>query len=282
VAEAGWQQYEQRLLRVCDYIHDHLDDDLDMELLSQIACLSQYHWHRIYRAIFGETVTATIKRLRLNRAASDLVKYDIPLELIARQAKYPNIQSFNRTFKDYFGVPPGKFRSIGGSGALAVNSNPQSTSQYQTSIIEQETIHLAGFKYQGPYDKVGGVFERMNALAGARGLFNANSRVIGIYYDDPDGYSTSEGPRAFAGLTYAQEEEPEPPFETCVIPAGRFAVFHYQGPYANFEQCYQWIYTDWLRESPHSLRDAPGFADYLNPMQIRPNLLKTNIHIPIQ
>ena len=91
-----WAQYEKRLLRVSAYVHDHLDEPLDMELLSQVACLSQYHWHRIYRAIYGETVTATIRRLRLNRAAVDLIRLNIPITKVAEQAGYPNVQSFNR------------------------------------------------------------------------------------------------------------------------------------------------------------------------------------------
>ena len=71
--ETAWALYENRLRRVSAYIHDHLDEDLDMERLAEIACLSSYHWHRIYRAIYGETLAATVKRLRLHRAAGDIV-----------------------------------------------------------------------------------------------------------------------------------------------------------------------------------------------------------------
>ncbi|OWK24560.1 hypothetical protein AJ87_20285 [Rhizobium yanglingense] len=41
-----------------------------MERLAEIACMSSYHWHKIYRAIYGETLAATVKRLRLHRAAA--------------------------------------------------------------------------------------------------------------------------------------------------------------------------------------------------------------------
>ena len=48
-----WAAYEQRLQRVSAYIYDHLDEELDLDRLADIACLSPHHWHRIYRAVHG-------------------------------------------------------------------------------------------------------------------------------------------------------------------------------------------------------------------------------------
>lgn len=82
--ETAWAVYETRLRRVLTYIHDHLDDELDMDRLAEIACLSSYHWHRIYRAIYGETLAATVKRLRLHRAAGEIVGSNLPVSDIAK------------------------------------------------------------------------------------------------------------------------------------------------------------------------------------------------------
>jgi AraC family transcriptional regulator len=62
-------RYETRLALVLDHIYDHLDEPLDIARLAEIACLSLYHWHRIYQAMYGETVATTVRRLRLHRAA---------------------------------------------------------------------------------------------------------------------------------------------------------------------------------------------------------------------
>ncbi len=107
-----WAVYEQRLRRVSAYIHDHLDEELDLDRLSAIACLSPHHWHRIYRAVHGETLAATVKRLRLHRAAGDLVSTTLSVEEIARRTGYPNLQSFNRIFKSVFGMPPARFAGM--------------------------------------------------------------------------------------------------------------------------------------------------------------------------
>ena len=70
--------YQARLDRVVDHIYRHLDEDVRPEGLAEIACLSPYHWHRIYVAMRGETVSATIRRLRLLRAADRLANSDCP------------------------------------------------------------------------------------------------------------------------------------------------------------------------------------------------------------
>jgi AraC family transcriptional regulator len=40
--------YTTRLTRVTSFIYDHLDDDLELQSLADVAALSPYHWHRIY------------------------------------------------------------------------------------------------------------------------------------------------------------------------------------------------------------------------------------------
>ena len=50
--------YQARLDRVVDHIYAHLDEDIRVEGLADIACLSPYHWHRIYVAMRGENPAA--------------------------------------------------------------------------------------------------------------------------------------------------------------------------------------------------------------------------------
>ena len=90
------QSYEERVGRVVAYVFDHLDDELDLNRLAEVACLSPYHWHRVYCAMRGETIATTVKRLRLDRAATYLVQTAMPIDEIARKSGYANLQSFTR------------------------------------------------------------------------------------------------------------------------------------------------------------------------------------------
>ncbi|WP_293450939.1 AraC family transcriptional regulator [Planktotalea sp.] len=57
--------YFDRIGRVSTYIHENLDAPLDLDTLADVAAMSRFHWHRVYRAVMGETVAQTVKRLRL-------------------------------------------------------------------------------------------------------------------------------------------------------------------------------------------------------------------------
>src|SRR5579863_9601361 len=109
----GRANYEDRLNRVTAYIYDHLDDDLDLAKLADVAAMSPYHWHRIYHAVRGETVTATAKRLRLQRAAVDLAQTERAIAEIASRAGYGGVAAFSRAFSEAYGLPPATYRESG-------------------------------------------------------------------------------------------------------------------------------------------------------------------------
>ena len=63
------RDYKERLLRVLVYIQQHLDEPLALETLAARACLSPYHFHRVFTGMIGESLQSHIRRLRLERAA---------------------------------------------------------------------------------------------------------------------------------------------------------------------------------------------------------------------
>ena len=80
--------YSDRIQRVVDYLAAHLDDELDLEALARVAYFSPYHFHRIYRGLLGETASETVRRLRLHRAALDLLDHKLSIERTAHRAGY--------------------------------------------------------------------------------------------------------------------------------------------------------------------------------------------------
>ena len=66
-------EYIVRINRVIDYIEKHLDTELTLDTLAGVANFSSFHFHRIFRAIVGETLNAYIRRLRVEKAVSQLV-----------------------------------------------------------------------------------------------------------------------------------------------------------------------------------------------------------------
>ena len=66
-------EYIARVDRVIDYVERHLDEELSLDKLASVACFSRFHFHRIFGAVMGETLHQFIGRLRVERAALQLV-----------------------------------------------------------------------------------------------------------------------------------------------------------------------------------------------------------------
>jgi AraC family transcriptional regulator len=78
--------YAERVRRVVKHLAGHLDEALDLEALAWVACFSPYHFHRIYRGLLGNTVSDTLRRLRLHRAIIDLLDRELSIERTAGRA----------------------------------------------------------------------------------------------------------------------------------------------------------------------------------------------------
>src|ERR1700754_4176396 len=83
--------YGRRVAKVTDHIAENLDAELDVERLASVANFSPFHFHRIYREATGETAADTVRRLRLHRAAVELLRDDAPLERVAKRAGYSTL-----------------------------------------------------------------------------------------------------------------------------------------------------------------------------------------------
>jgi AraC-like DNA-binding protein len=62
-------RYHARMQRVLSYIDEHLDDDLDVDLLSGVAAFSKYRFHRQFTSLFGINIHRYVQLLRLQRAS---------------------------------------------------------------------------------------------------------------------------------------------------------------------------------------------------------------------
>lgn len=277
----AWALYETRLRRVSAYIHDHLDEELDMEHLAEIACLSSYHWHRIYRAIYGETLAATVKRLRLHRAAGEIVRTELAVSDIAKRSGYPNLQSFNRIFKSVYGMPPARYRKEGSHAAFQPSPNGKSKAMFDVTLRQIEPNELIGVAHTGSYMQIGKAFETLFGTLYARGLAKPDMRMIGVYLDDPD-IVPAEKLRSIACVTSTPGVPTEAPFERHTIEGGNYAVLRHKGPYADMYRAYQWLYSEWLPNSGRQLKDSVMFEEYLNnPRDVPPTELMTDIHMPL-
>lgn len=250
--------HAERLRRVTDHIHAHLDSDLDLDRLADIACLSPHHWHRIYHAVHGETLAATVKRLRLHRAAGDLANTHWPIAKVARRCGYADLASFNRIFKAAYGTPPARFR-VAGRHADFQPSRGEPAAAHPVRIEVLPALAAIGLEHIGPYMTIGHAFETLIGRHVSRGEVVPPLRMVGLYHDDPQSTPVHRL-RSDACLVVA----PGHPLAHVSIQGGRYAILTYQGPYSSMHHAYRWLYGTWLVQSGLAPADAPLVEEYMN------------------
>ncbi len=100
----------ERVTTVVRHIHDHLDEHLCIEDLAQVACLSRFHFQRVFCSIAGENTVCLFRRLRLERAAWQLQNTTISITEIALLAGFDSLEGFSRAFRRVFASRATDFR----------------------------------------------------------------------------------------------------------------------------------------------------------------------------
>src|SRR5262245_30541570 len=274
--------YQERLSRVITHIHDHLDEPIDLNRLAEVACLSPYHWHRIYHAMHGETIATTVRRLRLHRAAGFLANTTMDIETIAEKSGYGGVAAFSRAFAADYGMPPAQYRKEGAHAKFLAEAHAEEGAAFEVTIRELPRLRLATLDHRGSYMQIGKAFEPLFGGFAARNLLGAGTRSIGVYYDDP--FAVAEDDlRSRAGLVVDDGFRMEAPLIETILPAGRHAVLRHKGPYATMRSAYQWFFGPWLTQSGEEVADAPVFEEYLNnPREVAPSELLTDIYLPLK
>jgi AraC family transcriptional regulator len=287
--ESTGQLYKQRILQVQMYIQKNLDGDLSLKELARKSFFSEYHFHRIFRAVVGEPLKEHIRRLRLERAASNLKHTNNSIINIAFDAGYQTHEAFTRAFGSLFGCSPSDFRS--GDGMI---SHHQIDSDINKSFVDNgddsmkveikniEKMHVAFVRHVGSYDQVGEAWNHLCMYLGKAGYLGSGSQFVGICYDDPD-VTASEKIRYDACITVDESFEPQVDIAVQEIGGGEYAVTTHFGPYNKLGQTYNKLFGQWLLNSNRQLRSEPCLEFYLNdPDGTEPEDLLTDICLPLE
>jgi AraC family transcriptional regulator len=100
----------KRLSRAVDYMRACLGEELDLETLSTQACLSKFHFLRLFRLAYGLTPHQYIQQLRIEKALQLLAHTSIPVADLAYGLGFANSQSFSRLFVQRMGIYPTHYR----------------------------------------------------------------------------------------------------------------------------------------------------------------------------
>lgn len=101
---------DRRLGRVLEYMAANLDAELGIEDLAGVACLSPFHFIRMFRNRVGATPGRHLARMRLEHAKALLASGDATLYEVALSCCFSSQANFTRAFRRATGTTPQKYR----------------------------------------------------------------------------------------------------------------------------------------------------------------------------
>ncbi len=228
--------YRRRLLPVVRALER--DPDLSMEALAGLACLSLYHFHRVFTAVVGEAPGEMCRRLRMQRAAWQLCYTEASVTAIALGAGLGSSQAFAKAFRRHYGCTPGEFRrdkrknghlerkeGHAWDGLLPYAEDLSSARSNTMKTVEMDARTLAYIRVTGPYGEgYDAVCHRLHQWAAPRAL--EGGEWIFIYHDNPEVTPPAQC-RTDIGITVPAGTQGTGEVEIQLIPAGRYAQSRY-------------------------------------------------------
>ena len=277
-----YNDYVQRINKVVAYINNHLDETLDLKTLANEAALSDFHFHRIFKALKGEAIGGYITRLRLEATARLLRYTALTIEEIAFNIGYETPASLSKAFKKQYGISPTEYRTNKDTYIMKKEIINPDLALKAPKIVTLEPKNLIYVALTGAYGSLdyGKAYEQLWAVIKAQKLFTKGIESICISYDDP---KITEGSlqRSDVCLAIHKSATPQDEVSCKTLAGGKYAVFFYQGSYENLSQVYDTA-VRWVIDHQYTLREEPFFEKYLNDARRTPKeKLKTEIYIPI-
>jgi AraC family transcriptional regulator len=196
--------------RVLAYIDEHLDEQLDLATLAEVAHFSSFHFHRLFSAWMGETFGDYLRRRRVEVAAMRLAAQPRTRILnIALSVGFGSAEAFTRAFKSRFGCSPTAWREQQSSQRHAKSNSGQANSKHsqalqasfaehevsrklnkeiimKVTLIDRQPAVVAYFRHLGPYGEAIARFWQETYVPWAvMNKLGADHARYGISHDDP-------------------------------------------------------------------------------------------------
>jgi AraC family transcriptional regulator len=271
--------YVKRVNRAIDFVLANLDQPLQLEHVAQVAHFSPFHFHRVFRAMLGETLHQFAKRLRLERALT-LLSHDPDRSLtqVAIACGFQSSSDFSRSFKQRYGVPPSAFdvavfraqRREEWQAATAdvadrhllrglpAGDNPDG---FEVEFVQLPPRTVAYLRVLDPFrpDVVPAAAQRLMAWAEQRGV--AAGQWLGYMWDDPDIVAHAQC-RYDVGIVVEQVQA-EGEVGRIEFPAMLMAQIAVRGGIDLEMRALDWLYKTWLPSSGYLPTDQPCFEAWL-------------------
>jgi len=278
--------YTKRIERVIAAVAASLEQEHalpSVTTLAGIANFSPFHFMRVYRALAGESLGATVQRLRLTRAAHLLAVSSAPISEIAGRVGFETPQAFARAFRQHFGMAPSEARAdlAGEAPPAAPHESSQPQPAIRVDVVTLKPFCVVVLRNQGAYVKLNEVYGRLYGWMAVRGALESISGIWGVPHH---GRETPEKDWLFdCCLATSAELSAGEGVRPGELGGGEFLRHLHIGSYERFDEVHEALLRDVFGHPQWKLREAPILHEYLNDPEATPESeLQTHIYLPIE
>lgn len=254
--DASKLEHLRRLRKVLIFIEQNLDEELSLEQLAKVGSYSAYHFHRIFHGVVGETPGAYVRRLRLERAAGQLVYSDERITDVALDACYDTPSAFTKAFRRVMGCSPVQYRQ-----STSLNYQKQENFEMNPTIQTFNDVPVFSVLRTGSYPKSApAAWKALQGFVDKHELHGKGTRFFGIYHDNPD-ITAEDKIRSEACCSAKAQIQEEGEVVRKMIQGGRYATFEHKGPLHNLDKTFDGIFANWFPSSGERLAERPCLVE---------------------
>lgn len=263
--------YFQKVQQAIDYIETNLTEDITLQDVADEIHFSMYHFHRIFKAMVGESITDYIRKRRLTEASIHLITSQKQILDISLEYQYQSQEAFTRAFKKMYGVTPGQYRKRQQHLILlqrkVITKNRLEHLQRRISmepkIVQNESFYVIGLEYYGANKngEIPAMWEEFISRIGEIPNQVNSSSTYGVC--SPVEEMTDDSEFSYiAGVEVSSIKEIPQGMTGKNVPANQYAVFTHKGSTELLGQTYEYIFGTWLPNSGYEPVLAPDFELY--------------------
>jgi len=288
--------HRKRIRRVTTYINNQLDKKILLEQLSGLACLSPFHFIRVFETVMGQSPQEYVFKKRMEQAGFNLLRRDCSVTDVTFSVAYQTPSSFCKAFKNYYRMSPRKFRdSTTEDYYNRSHNNFRSVRKVRNKArnvllpvikylppLELVYIENRGAKAANFTESAPDSFRKFRKKIAKEGLTDLIGNQISVYPYRPSSFTDPEA-LSFVGAIINRKIEPIPGLKYLTLPAGKYAIFSHWGSFDFMVQTWNQAYSNWLPRSGRRLRDAPPAELHLDSGSAHdPLQLTACLMVPIQ
>lgn len=246
------------------FIESHLDKQLTLKRIAEVAQVSPEHlWHE-FLAVTGETVMGYVRARRMTDAGDILAAGDTNILTIALRFGYSSHEAFSRAFKDVFGASPKDYRKahenlsekrkgpmLMAENTLEAINEPRMESRSIMRVVGVRRVYSSNGSAAGIPSQWQEFAQHIGHVPGQ--LSDESYGVCRMLDDGMEyvcGVEVTENAEALEGL-HSIEFEPQ----NC-------AVFKHDGHISTIRRTWSTIFQEWLPEAEFVRANAPDFEWY--------------------